>query len=359
MWGGGTGGVYGRSYRDGARHDPSANAWLPMTLDGAPSARRSASATWTGTELVVFGGASELLSSGVVPASGGGVYPPSADAWRSLPRANAPSPRFSHSAVWTGREVVIFGGHWPSGAVLGDGARYDPSTEKWRPIARTGAPSRRLRHTAVWTGRVVLVYGGSNGTRALADGAAYDPDLDVWTPIAPRPAEAGTYFHEAVWTGSEMIVWGGWPAERSGARYAPALDEWRELPREGAPASGAEASMVFTGDAVVIFGGALSSDAGPPSAVSEGARLDLDRGTWTAVPSSVAIEPRALHSAVMLEGALMIWGGQLDGERTLDSGARIELSSGFRRPMTTIGAPSPRFGHAAIATDREMIGNTR
>ncbi|HZN05121.1 MAG TPA: hypothetical protein VFD06_16165, partial [Candidatus Polarisedimenticolia bacterium] len=69
-----------------------------------------------------------------------------ADTW-SLTSNAIPSARIGHTAVWTGTEMIIWGGS------LDIGGRYDPASETWKPTS-TGAnlPQVRREHTAVWTG---------------------------------------------------------------------------------------------------------------------------------------------------------------------------------------------------------------
>jgi Kelch motif len=112
------------------------------------------------------------------------------------------------------------------------GAAYDPTADRWRPIAPFPLEAREW-HTAVWTGREMLVWGGDDLIQpAFADGAAYDPKADSWRVLAPAPI-AGRYRHHAVWTGDEMLVWGGknGPGELGdGAAYDPDTNTWRTLP---------------------------------------------------------------------------------------------------------------------------------
>jgi hypothetical protein len=79
--------------------------------------------------------------------------------------------------VWTGRELLVWGGvaNGIGGRFLADGAALDPATGAWTPLP--SAPIRgRDRHVAVWTGQELLVWGGCcAGTQLLADGAAFRP----------------------------------------------------------------------------------------------------------------------------------------------------------------------------------------
>src|SRR2546430_17290216 len=80
-----------------------------------------------------------------------------ADLWER--RASVPGARAAHSAVWTGREMIVWGGGI-DGAFLNTGGRYVPATDIWQPTSVNDAPSRRWFHAAVWTGREMLVWGG-------------------------------------------------------------------------------------------------------------------------------------------------------------------------------------------------------
>jgi hypothetical protein len=85
---------------------------------------------------------------------------------------------------------------------LVEGQRYDPLLDTWRGMSDVGAPTNYLGHTAVWTGNEMIVWGGEVDYAWLNIGGRYDPPLDVWSPVA---------FHEtldrfntsAVWTGQE------------------------------------------------------------------------------------------------------------------------------------------------------------
>ena len=56
-----------------------------------------------------------------------------------------------HSAVWSGSEMIIWGGASSSVTVLDTGARYNPNTDT---VATTSvnAPAARRYHSAIWSG---------------------------------------------------------------------------------------------------------------------------------------------------------------------------------------------------------------
>src|SRR4029077_15089581 len=75
----------------------------------------------------------------------------------------APTARSGHTAVWTGSEMIVWGGHGDFdllGYYFNTGGRYDPSTNSWTATSTADAPDGRYRHTAVWTGNEMMVWGG-------------------------------------------------------------------------------------------------------------------------------------------------------------------------------------------------------
>ncbi len=134
-----------------------------------------------------------------------------------------PDPRDSHTAVWTGSHMIVWGG----GSYLNTGGRYDPVTDTWTPTSTTNAPSPRSLHSAVWAGSFVVVWGGV-GASNFNTGALYDAAADTWIPTSTKMAASPRHFHSAVWMGSQMVVWGGFGGSylNTGGRYAfaPSLD---------------------------------------------------------------------------------------------------------------------------------------
>src|SRR5439155_10225129 len=160
------------------------------------------------------------------------------DAWGATSTVNAPTARGSHTAVWTGSEMIVWGGR-STGGYLNTGGRYNPSTDSWVATTTTGAPAARYLHTAVWTGSEMIVWGGSdniNVTTVFNTGGRYNPSTNSWTATSTTDAPEARAVHTAVWTGSEMIVWGGFFRDlipplferylNTGGKYNPATDSW-------------------------------------------------------------------------------------------------------------------------------------
>src|SRR5262245_22685583 len=229
VWGGGCCGEYSDA---GMAYTPATDSW--QQLPQAPLAGRHAFGAWTGTEMVVIGGSGEVVAGNVVHGRifrDAAAYDPATHSWRRLPPM--PAPRTEATATWTGTEVLVVGGH--QGDIEGtgldaDGVAYNPATNRWRQLPSMGVG--RIEHTAVWTGSQLLVWGGQTvraGDRTAAPhGVAYDPATDQWSAL-PRSPLRGRTGHLAVWTGSQMLIWGGEPARLTdpgtpfadGAAYTP------------------------------------------------------------------------------------------------------------------------------------------
>ncbi len=174
------------------------SVWTATTTTGAPAARQVHTAVWTGTEMIVWGG------NGVSIV--GGRYDAAADTWTPVTTAGAPTHRAYHTAVWTGAEMIVWGGH--DSTYTDTGGRYDPVTDSWEGTATAGAPTPRQLHTAVWTGDEMVIWGGSD-SNTLNTGGHYHPAQDHWVSVTTADAPTPRNYHRAVWTGDEMVIWGG------------------------------------------------------------------------------------------------------------------------------------------------------
>ena len=232
-------------------------------------------AVWTGSEMVVWGGA--VVDGQNAFLDTGGRYTPGTDSWLATSTSGAvPSARSHHTAVWTGNEMVVFGGFGTTFVALGTGGRYVPGTNTWLPLsAGANAPDGRFAHSAVWTGAEMIVWGGlgADGGVWHHSGGRYDPTDDDWVPVSPGASVSlGRAFHTAVWTGDRMIIWGGssevadglFPAlYATGGRYSPVSDTWEPTSTTGVPKARTRHTAVWTGGQMLIWGGDISSPANP------------------------------------------------------------------------------------------------
>ncbi|HYE16287.1 MAG TPA: carboxypeptidase regulatory-like domain-containing protein [Pyrinomonadaceae bacterium] len=254
----------------GRRYNPLTDTWAQASTVGAPADKSVA--VWTGKEVLVWGGGATPENN---PAPAGGRYNPETDTWSPMATAGAPSARTMHSAVWTGSELLVWGGRgYFSDSGTNAGGRYNPETDTWRPMATAGAPEMRLWNSAVWTGSEMVIWGGmgsaTDASRWLNTGARYNPVSDTWQPTSTEGAPQGRAYHRAVWTGSQMIVWGGlvpvtWTGSGdpvyTGARYNPATDVWTPTSLQSAASRRQSHVQVWTGTQMIVFGGTGPSGA--------------------------------------------------------------------------------------------------
>jgi len=211
----------------GGRYDPATDTWTTISTEGAPSPRSGHTAVWNGTEMIVWGGAFIGTDRVRVFHNTGGRYDPVTDTWTATTLAGAPIGRWQHTAVWTGSEMIVWSGVTSCDDVChvtNTGGRYDPATDTWTATSLAGASSVRRLPTAVWTGQEMLVWGGEGRGSffPVNTGGRYDPVTDTWTATSLDGAPSGRCKHTAVWTGTEMIVLGGYDFRSrldTGGRY--------------------------------------------------------------------------------------------------------------------------------------------
>jgi len=118
--------------------------------------------------------------------------------------------------------MVVWGGGEQSYYDPSDtGGRYDPATDSWDPTATDDAPPETHSHTAVWTGNRMIVWGGVQSYNPENSGGQYDPHNDSWQATSLDGAPSPRDGHSAIWIGDEMIVWGGFGTHETGGRYDP------------------------------------------------------------------------------------------------------------------------------------------
>jgi len=313
---------------DGGRYDPVLDTWTPTAMTGAPTIRRGHTAIWTGTEMIIWGGDGR----GSFIRNTGGRYNPSTNTWAETTTLGAPSARYSHTAVWTGSEMIVWGGQ---GSVYDNaGGRYDPSTDSWVPTTQLGAPERRSVHRAVWTGREMIVWGGVYSSR-FNTGGRYDPSTDRWAATTTSGTPTPRSHHALVWTGREMIVWGGAvdPPFRAdvGGRYNPSADTWVPTSTEGAPGPGVLPGAVWADSEMIVWGGFYSGY------INTGARYDPAQDRWSTMANDGVERGRLGNSIVWTGNEMMIWGGSV---RLEGSPYETELNDGWRYCVSSCASPA-------------------
>ena len=326
------------------------DTWAPTTLTNAPTGRYDHTAVWSGTEMIVWGG----YTSGDTFLNTGGRYNPSTDSWTATSTTNAPTARRTHTAVWTGTEMIVWGGSPTISTYLNTGGRYNPSSDSWAATSTTNAPTARRYHTAVWTGTEMIVWGGyfqDTSNHYWNTGGRYDPISDSWTATSTTNAPDGRAIHTAIWTGNEMVVWGGSFYDgiiedlNTGGIYIPGTDSWTATSTTNVPGGRYRHTAVWTGSEMIIWGGTLDDSI----FLNTGGRYNPSADNWSAISSDNAPSAREDHTAAWTGTQMIVWGGYDGGY--LNTGGRYCAQSGAPSPTPTPTASStPTATATATAT---------
>jgi N-acetylneuraminic acid mutarotase len=343
-------------FNTGGRYNPSTDTWTGTSTSNAPDGRNDHTAVWSGSEMIVWGGLNE---TGALDT--GGRYNPSTDSWTATGTTNVPTGRYSHTAVWTGSEMIVWGGFFYNGNFnnLNTGGTYNPAMDSWTATSTNNAPSGRENHTAVWTGSEMIVWGGAYFTGSnytdLNTGGRYNPSTDSWTATSTRTGSVPSvrYFHRAVWTGSEMIVWGGWNGSfdlNTGGKYNPGTDNWTAISTTNAPTSRQSHTAVWTGSEMIVWGGSNGA-----VRLNTGGRYNPSADSWTATSTANAPTGRDLHTALWTGIEMIVWGGETGNSGYLNTGGRYNPRTDTWAATSITNAPSARYAHTAVWTGSEMI----
>jgi N-acetylneuraminic acid mutarotase len=319
------------------------DSWTATSITEAPAGRASHTAVWTGSEMIVWGG------YGGSYFNTGGRYNPSIDSWAAISTINAPTARGGHTAVWTGSEMIVWGGD--DGFSLNTGGRYNPANDTWTATTTTNAPLGRIFHTAVWMGNEMIVWGGWNEVE-FNTGGKYNPSTDSWTATSTTNAPTARLNHTAVWIGTEMIVWGGWNGTNyfnTGGKYNPSADSWAATSTTNAPTGRYYHTAVWTGNEMIVWGGRNGANY-----FNTGGKYNPSTDSWAATSTTNAPTGRYYHTAVWTGSDMITWGGT-DMLKQFNTGGRYNPGADNWMATTTTNAPERRVGHTAVWSGSEML----
>ena len=143
-----------------------------------------------GSEIYVFGGGHG--SGRFWIHDDAGIYSFKDHSWHEWSLKDGPEGRSQSDMCWTGSEIIVWGGEIGHDTPVNDmrfekintGFAYSPASGKWSRLPNEGAPAPRTSAVCVWTGKEMLIWGGSGtGYPPLYDGAAYDPEKKSWRKL--------------------------------------------------------------------------------------------------------------------------------------------------------------------------------
>ncbi len=301
----------------------------PMAVDDAPVGTQKHTAVWTGESVVIVGGYSDDNSASVAAVSS---YNPRSDSWKKFDVPAEFGARHDALAVWTGNEVLIWGGFRKTGNStewVYDGALFNPQTGAfklltkpswWTPRASTWESDPR--QSLVWAGDKAIIWGGVDPDGKPL-GAILNTDTQVWSKMntVSEYAPQRLAGHSAIWTGKNMVVWGGYTGASDAYRqitaeggiYNPETDSWLPTATQGAPTARAGHQAVWTGSKMIIIsGGGVSSRT---DLKSTGGQYDFETQTWTNYTNELMVE-RVGHKAVWNGEEILVVGGRSNRLKT-------------------------------------------
>jgi len=334
------------------------DTWTPVNnadVVGKPSPRHYHTAVWTGTEMIIWGGRALNPPGNPIYLGDGGRYVPATDTWVGLTGTGAPVPRVLHGASWSGTEMIVWGGASDTLGLLNTGGRYNPTSNTWVATSIAGAPSGRANHTQEWVGSTLVVWGGLEPS-VTNTGGRYSPVANSWSATTTSGAPTARRTATSVRSGPEVIFWGGddnaGTTYATGGHYNPTANVWMPTTVGGAPAARSFHTAVWTGDRMIVWGGGDNS-----GLMATGGRYDVtgDPPQWSATSTTNAATSRQLHTAVWTGCEMVIWGGYGIPNPSTNQGGRYDPALDRWLPTWLPGAPSIRYSHVAAFSGSEMV----
>ncbi len=248
----------------GYRYNPTDDEWFLLSEEGRPSARVQHTCVYIPTlhKVMVWGGRESGGSAGVAT---GALYDIATDRWIATPTIAAPTGRYHHIAIWTGSEVIIFGGQTNVGTAAVTGWRYDPSSNEWRGNIASNAHAILTGHigSEFYRGSMfILTTGLYNFEYELATDE-WSSSASDYIPLSGAVAAAG----------SRMFHFGGQnlgTANHKLIKYDYAANEVSEVDGGRPPTQRQFATMVWTGSRLLVWGGRSSSGISEVSYAADG-----------------------------------------------------------------------------------------
>lgn len=241
------------SLSDGGIWTPSVG-WHKILSDGAPDARTDHASVIAGNSLFVWGGAAGSFRPH--PVNTGGLYDLISGTWTATSMEGVPLESVSPRAFLNDGKVIVTGGEFTS-----EGGIFDLGSLTWE--RKITDPIWRDDNSAVFTGKDVIIWGGNHypdfdPVVAAPTGSIYDPEQDVWRLANAQNQPAGRIQHQCVWAGDRMICWDGSADDSTGGIYFPNTPP-RAIPIVSTTSNLDDSFLLGSGE-LLNLDGALSTD---------------------------------------------------------------------------------------------------
>uniref|UniRef100_A0A4W4EMR1 Attractin-like 1b n=1 Tax=Electrophorus electricus TaxID=8005 RepID=A0A4W4EMR1_ELEEL len=289
--------------------------------------------------------------------------------------------RASHKAVVQEKVMWVVGGYTFNYSNFQMILNYNLDSGTWNAVTSSSGPVSRYGHSLTLYQDDIYMFGGKQET---GSGNVTDelwvfniPSKSWWRRVPSTPAHGQVYAveghsaHVAELDAGEavMVIIFGYSSIYSYMsnvqEYNIRTNTWLIPETKGATVQGGygHSSVYDRGSkSVYVHGGYKSLPANKYSLVDDLYRYDVHTRTWTILRESGY--PRYLHSAVLLDGTLLIFGGNTHNDTSLSNGAKC-FSADFLAydiacdewkvlPRPNLHRDVNRFGHTAVTSNGSM-----
>ncbi|KAI5713792.1 hypothetical protein M8J76_005469 [Diaphorina citri] len=312
----------------------------------------------------------------------------------------------SHTAtVWRDSMYVIGGEAWPrSGGGAGDLPMiyvYDFNGGVWETAhmsdVRT-APARRYGHSSVLYGDKIYMYGGLKHETSPETGLtvhevcnevwAFDTSAKTWENITVKfeppcqhssphntsmcgPIKSAGHTATLVTSNNQIrmvVIFGHSPDYgylNTVQEYYFGRREWSIVTTNGYPVKGGyghSAAYDPLSQCIYVFGGFISESSSGAALSNKFYKYHPDKRTWTLLMASP--HSRFLHSATLLGGIMLVFGGNTHNDSASSSGAKcysrdlmaydVLCDDWFSASLSSVQGDLARYGHTSVVFDGKL-----
>nr|MCU0374450.1 hypothetical protein [Chitinophagaceae bacterium] len=375
--------IYGPS--GGIAFNPSTNSIACIEANNGNLYRPGSSAVWTGSKVIFYGGYIKV-GADTISADGGLEYNPTTNTWTDIP---AGGPRIhGHQALWTGTEMMIFGGRTDEFYTTSRVNFYNPATFVWNSgytpgggLFYTTANTRsHLANNKVFVYNLINIdlltttFHTAYFDLSTKTWVAYSPALRNGDPRAPaasvkvntdvyffpnyKPCNFVTnYLHFFAQESNPVYMYPKYNANlatssskkiASNAAYAVSFgmhggalnyqvnrNRWTRASTTNQPADReGNICLPIGNNSFFIWGGKSGT-----TYLNNGAIYNAATNSWTTVTSTNAPSARSAATAAFGNGKILVWGGNAGGAY-LNNGKLYDVATNTWTNVNTAGAPT-------------------
>jgi N-acetylneuraminic acid mutarotase len=216
--------------------------------------------------------------------------------------------------------MFIFGG-MEKLKISNDMYCYNFVTHEWdKIIPRGNVPPPVFDHTCIYNCKnSMILFGGAHGKKDIfnklnKDVYAFDLNTYQWSKVNVEGEIQPRYAHSAsLYQNDKMIVFGGFFRENTNDETLYCLNltkmKWSKMKQNGnIPEVRVYHSSVIYRNCMYVFGGLLIG-LRPPKFSNELYEYNLHTNTWNIIESNISLPSRFMHSAVVHNDRMIIFGG--------------------------------------------------